>query len=65
MATDPRQLSINVNIVVALASLLRPDLVAQFPPDQVRQVAADVLLTDEREREGHDVPAVFRDAFAE
>ena len=59
---DPRQLSVDINIVVGLAPMQRPDLVTGVTPDELRRIALDALQAVRAER---SVPEPFRRAFAE
>lgn len=58
-STDPRNRSADINILIGLASMLRPDLVSRIPPEQVRAAAERVL------DEPDPIPAPFLAAFAD
>lgn len=60
MASTPKRLGLDVNILVGLASALWPELVTRHPPDQVRRFAVESLHAARAER---TIPDAFLDAW--
>lgn len=56
----PDQLALSVTRVIALATLLRPDLANRGTREDQRRIAAECLL---RARRDQAIPRAFRDAF--
>lgn len=57
--TDDEKFEQSVTRALALASLMRPDLVTRVSPEEARRIAAECLIEERR----NEIPEAFWRAF--